>query len=145
MGSLLSSIIRIFSLQLILYCVNLWWILKILIFILQSSLSIHSRLLIPFSLIPAVTSCICEFQCLPFLRPCVIGLCNPEVQFRIHKGFPIIPVLSWLNPIPHIDTYFFRIHSNIVIPKDLFPMGVPVKILKPLFLYSGYMTCSSYI
>ena len=41
-----------------------------------------------------------------------------------------------MNPIPRDDTYFFKIHSNIVfhirlgIPKGLFPVGVPVKILK---------------
>ena len=25
-----------------------------------------------------------------------------------------MPILSRINPIPHIDTYFFKIHSNIV-------------------------------
>ena len=40
------------------------------------------------------------------------------------------------NPYP--DTYFFKIHSNIVshlrlsLPKDLFPVGVPIKILNAL-------------
>ena len=32
----------------------------------------------------------------------------------IHKGSPIIPILSRIYAIPHIDTYFFKIHSNIV-------------------------------
>ena len=41
---------------------------------------------------------------------------NPEVQYRIHNGSPITPILSRINPIPHIDTYFFKIHSNIVFP-----------------------------
>jgi len=31
-------------------------------------------------------------------------------------GSPIIPILSQMNPIPGIDTYFFKIHSNIVLP-----------------------------
>ena len=35
-------------------------------------------------------------------------------------------------PIPHIDTYFFKVHSNIVLPKGIFPAGAPVKILKAL-------------
>ena len=30
---------------------------------------------------------------------------NLEVQFRIHKGSAIIPILSQINPIPRIDTY----------------------------------------
>ena len=40
----------------------------------------------------------------------------PEVWSRIHKGPPITPILNRINPIPRIDTYFFEIHSNIVLP-----------------------------
>ena len=49
-----------------------------------------------------------------------------------------MPILSRINQIPHIDTYFFKIHSNIVLPstsrlpKGLFRVGVPVEILKAL-------------
>ena len=28
----------------------------------------------------------------------------------------LIPMLSRINPIPRIDTYFFKVHSNIVLP-----------------------------
>jgi hypothetical protein len=45
----------------------------------------------------------------------LLGLWNPEVQCRIQKGPPIIPILSRINSIPRIDTYFFKIHSNIVL------------------------------
>ena len=41
------------------------------------------------------------------------GLWNPDVQSRFHKDSPMIPTLSRINPIPHIATYFFKIHSNI--------------------------------
>ena len=41
---------------------------------------------------------------------------NPEVQCRIHKGSLIIPILSRINPIPRIDTYLFKVHSNIILP-----------------------------
>ena len=34
---------------------------------------------------------------------------------RKFKGSRIIPILSRINPIARIDTYFFKIHSNIVI------------------------------
>ena len=58
------------------------------------------------------------------------GLWNPEVQFRIYKGSPVIPILSRINQIPRIDTYFFKIRSNNVLhlclglPKSLFPVGL---------------------
>ena len=48
-------------------------------------------------------------------------LWNPEVQYRIHKGSPIIPILSRVNPIPRIDAYFLKIHSNIVFPSTPTP------------------------
>ena len=43
---------------------------------------------------------------------------------------------------PNSSSYFFKIHSNIVhtstlgLPKGLFPVGVPVKILKALLSFS---------
>ena len=60
----------------------------------------------------------------------------------------IIPVLSRINPIPHIDTYLFKIHSNIVLPstpKGLFPVGLPVKILKALLPSSILATCPAHL
>ena len=41
---------------------------------------------------------------------------NPEVECWIHKGSQIIHILSRINPIPRFDTYFCKIHSNIVLP-----------------------------
>ena len=59
------------------------------------------------------------------------GLWNPEVQFRILKGCRIIPILIWINRIPRIDTYLYKIHSNSVLPfmprffKSSFSVRVP--------------------
>ena len=44
------------------------------------------------------------------------GLWDPEVQCRIHRGCPIISILSRNNPYPRVDTYFYKISSNIVLP-----------------------------
>ena len=58
----------------------------------------------------------------------------PGGSMRIQKGSPTIPILSRINPIPRIDTYFFKFHFIIVLhlrlPKGIFPVCVPVKILK---------------
>jgi hypothetical protein len=32
------------------------------------------------------------------------------------QGSPIIPIMSRINQIPPIDTYFFKVHSYIVLP-----------------------------
>ena len=51
---------------------------------------------------------------------------------------PIVPTLSRISPIFRIDTYFFTIHSNNVLPfclglpEGLFPVGLSVKIFKAL-------------
>ena len=72
---------------------------------------------------------------------------NPEVESCIHKGSSIIPILSRINPIPHFDTYFFKIllilssHIRLGLPKGLFPVGLPVKILKTLLPSSILATC----
>ena len=39
----------------------------------------------------------------------------PEVQCRIYKDYPIISIPSRINPINCIDTYFLKIHFNIVL------------------------------
>ena len=47
------------------------------------------------------------------------------------QGSTIISILSPTNPIPHIDTYIFKVHVNISsnicldLSKSLFPVGVP--------------------
>ena len=60
----------------------------------------------------------------------------------LHSQRPlIIPILSRINPIPRIYTYLFKEHFNIallsrlVLPKGLFPVGLPVKILKTLISF----------
>ena len=68
----------------------------------------------------------------------------------IHKDSPVISIPSRINPVPRIDTYLFKAHSNIFfhlrlgLPKVSFPVGLPVKILKAAtFRHSGYVTCPS--
>ena len=34
----------------------------------------------------------------------------------MHKGSPIITIMSRINLIPRIDIYFFKVYSNIVLP-----------------------------
>ena len=46
---------------------------------------------------------------------------NPEVQCCIHKGPPIIPILSWINPIPHISL------RSILILSSHLCLGLPTK------------------
>ena len=71
---------------------------------------------------------------------------------HIQKGYPIIPILSRVNEIPHINTYFFKVHSNIVLsstprglPKILFPVDLPVKVLQALLLSSIMATWPAHL
>jgi hypothetical protein len=61
------------------------------------------------------------------------GLWNPEVQCRIHKGSPIIPILSRINPFARISLRSILIlssHLRLGLTKNLFPVGLSVKMLK---------------
>ena len=64
-----------------------------------------------------------------------------DFQCRIHKGSPIIPNLSRVNPIPSIlvlipiPLWFILIlssHPHLGLHKGIFPVGVSDKILKAL-------------
>ena len=66
---------------------------------------------------------------------------EPESLMSHSQGLSSNPILNQINPIPRIDTYLFKINSNIVLPstpKPSFPAGVPVKIVKA-FLYSSIL------
>ena len=63
---------------------------------------------------------------------------EPEVQYHIHNGSPIIPILSRIKAIPCIAIYFFKnililySHLCVGLPRSLFPIGLPVNILRAL-------------
>ena len=52
---------------------------------------------------------------------------------------------------PFIDTYFFKVRSNIVLPstprlpKGLLPVGLPVRILKAVLHSSILATCPAHL
>ena len=55
-----------------------------------------------------------------------------------------------INPIPRIDICFFKVYSNILpsnigLPKGLFPVGLPVKILKALLPTSILAICPAHV
>ena len=43
-------------------------------------------------------------------------LYNLRVRYPFHKGPPLLPVLSNINPAYALPTYFFKIDVNIVLP-----------------------------
>ena len=61
---------------------------------------------------------VCSITKLPYLvlTNLLHGSWNPEAEYSIHKGPPIIPILSRINPILRIDTNLLKVHSNIVLP-----------------------------
>ena len=49
------------------------------------------------------------------------------------------------QPNSRTDAYLFKVHSNIVLPKRLFPVDLPVKILKAFLPYSILATYPAHL
>ena len=76
---------------------------------------------------------------------------EPGGSMRVHKDSPKIPILSRMNPITRIDTYLFKIHSNIVLPSTPWPFYRSLScrciddILKALLPSSILATWNAYL
>ena len=70
-----------------------------------------------------------------------------ESDVSIHKGSPIIPILSQINLLPRIIPISLRsvlmlsFYLLLALPKGLFLVGLSVKILKALQSSSILATC----
>jgi hypothetical protein len=49
---------------------------------------------------------------------------KPEVSIPHSLGPLIIPILSRINAMPRIDTYFFKIHTHFVYPSTPRPSAL---------------------
>ena len=76
---------------------------------------------------------------------------EPDGSMPHSQGLSSNPYPSRINPIPRIDTYLFKVQSNIALPstprppKGLFPVGLPVKSLKALLPSSILATCPAHL
>ena len=73
-----------------------------------------------FGILTKKAKIILNYKYVYFLYKKYLAFYKKKYQNNIYKIFqlssPIIPILSRINPIPHIDSYFFKVHSNIVLP-----------------------------
>ena len=88
-----------------------------------------------------------------------LAISNYLTPWHMEPGGSMLPSQGLSNnpyPLPNqpnsrIDTYLFKVHSNIVLPskpsfpKGPFPVGLPVTILKPLLPSSILATCPAHL
>ena len=76
---------------------------------------------------------------------------EPAVSMPHSQGLPNNHYPEPNQPSLNTDTHFFKIHSKLSshlhldIPKDLFPLGLPVKILKALLRSSILVTWPAHL
>jgi hypothetical protein len=73
-------------------------------------------------------------------------LWNPEVHCRVHKGSPLVPTPSQMNPVHTTPHYFSKIHlllsAHLLIgfPSTVFLSGFSTKILYSFVFCPGRAT-----
>jgi hypothetical protein len=61
--------------------------------------------------------------------PCILW--NPKVHYRIHKSYPLVPIMSHTNPVHIIPSYvssslILFIHLRLGLPSGIFLSGLPI-------------------
>jgi hypothetical protein len=81
--------------------------------------------------------------------PCLLW--NPKVYYSVHKGAPLAPTLSQINPIYTLPFYFPKIYSNnflslsLALPSGLFLSGFPTEIFYTSLISPMNATCPTHL
>jgi len=70
----------------------------------------------------------------------------PKVRYRIHNSSPLVPILRQMHSVHNFQTYFPKIHSNVILPSTprpgFFPSGFLTKIMYAFLISSMPATCT---
>jgi hypothetical protein len=80
----------------------------------------------------------------------VLPVINKEIPYllwnlKVHKGLPLVPILSQMHPVHKFPNYFPNIHSNIILSSYIFQVVTFLMVFRQKLVRISHLSYACYI